>query len=251
MSFLPDNCAMGNQFCPSTATREEKFATIGRLRDRGCVCAVTLHNMVRTIMNEVLNDIPEFQPGTLFLVKATPTPFDAIDWKGTSLDATDGTGPAAQSSSSGSRNSLDGFHIDDDGGYSGALMRDAGAWQLTEEAVDVVLPKLVALNLHKSRVSMLEEEVGRYKAKVEAKNMLETYCFTMGNTVNGEELKNKFEAGGKEAIEDALGWLHRNELAGKDEFEAKQTELDGIVYPIMLKVNVAASAKQNEPVGNW
>merc|ERR1712227_1010816 len=82
------------------------------------------------------------------------------------------------------------------------------------------------------------------KGKVEAKNGLENYCFTMRNTLQEEKLKDKFEGGDKEAIEkavqDALDWLDKNQLAEKDEFEAKQKELEGVVNPIMMKVYQAA-----------
>merc|ERR1712138_342149 len=82
------------------------------------------------------------------------------------------------------------------------------------------------------------------KGKVEAKNGLENYCFTMRNTLQEEKLKDKFEGGDKEKIEsavtEALDWLDKNHLAEKDEFEAKQKELEGIVNPIMMKVYQAA-----------
>merc|ERR1712072_1436082 len=82
------------------------------------------------------------------------------------------------------------------------------------------------------------------KSKVEAKNGFENYCFTMRNTLQEEKLKDKFESGDKDKIEaavkDALDWLDKNQLAEKDEFEAKQKELEGIVNPIMMKVHQAA-----------
>ena len=57
----------------------------------------------------------------------------------------------------------------------------------------------------------------------------------MRNTLNEEKLKDKFEGGDKEKIESAvqetLDWLDKNQLAEKDEFEAKQKELEGIVNP--------------------
>merc|ERR1711987_17636 len=82
------------------------------------------------------------------------------------------------------------------------------------------------------------------KGKIEAKNGLENYCFTMRNTLQEEKLKDKFEGGDKDKIEKAvqetLDWLDKNQLAEKDEFEAKQKELEGIVNPIMMKVYQAA-----------
>merc|ERR1711907_913703 len=82
------------------------------------------------------------------------------------------------------------------------------------------------------------------KQKIEAKNGLENCCFTMRNTLQEEKLKDKFEGDDKDKIEKAvqetLDWLDKNQLAEKDEFEAKQKELEGIVNPIMMKVYQAA-----------
>jgi len=87
-----------------------------------------------------------------------------------------------------------------------------------------------------------EDEANR--VKIEAKNGLENYCFTMRNTLQEEKLKEKFESGDKEKIEkalqDSLDWLEKNQMAEKDEFEAKQKELEGVVNPIMMKVYQAA-----------
>jgi len=87
-----------------------------------------------------------------------------------------------------------------------------------------------------------EDEIN--KSKIEAKNGLENYCFTMRNTLQEEKLKDKFEADDKTkietAVQDTLDWLDKNQLAEKDEFEGKQKELEGIVNPIMMKVYQAA-----------
>merc|ERR1712027_30655 len=96
-----------------------------------------------------------------------------------------------------------------------------------------------------------EDESNR--AKIEAKNGLENYCFTMRNTLQEEKLKEKFEAGDKEKIETAvqetLDWLDKNQLAEKDEFEGKQKELEGVVNPIMMKVYQAAGGGGGMPEG--
>merc|ERR1712196_513492 len=105
--------------------------------------------------------------------------------------------------------------------------------------------------LSQAEIDRMVQEAEKYRAedeaqkvKIEAKNGLENYCFTMRNTLNEEKLKDKFEAGDKEAIEkavqDALDWLDKNQLAEKDEFEARQKELEGVVNPIMMKVYQAA-----------
>merc|ERR1712050_51965 len=114
--------------------------------------------------------------------------------------------------------------------------------------------------LSQAEIDRMVQEAEKFRAedeqnkqKIEAKNGLENYCFTMRNTLNEEKLKEKFESGGKEKIEQAvqetLDWLDKNQLAEKDEFEAKQKELEGVVNPIMMKVYQAAGGGGGMPEG--
>ena len=90
-------------------------------------------------------------------------------------------------------------------------------------------------------------------AKVRAINGLYNYCFTMHKTLQEEKLKDKFKDSDKEmneaAVQDALDWFDRNQLAEKGEFEAKQKELEGIINPIMMKVYQAAGGGGDMPGG--
>ena len=76
-----------------------------------------------------------------------------------------------------------------------------------------------------------------FKKKVESKNGLENYCYSMKNTIQDEKLKDKISADDKakaeKAIDDALKWLESNQLAEKEEFEHKQKEVEGVCTPIM------------------
>merc|ERR1712083_379506 len=91
--------------------------------------------------------------------------------------------------------------------------------------------------LSQAEIDRMVNEAEKYRAedeanksKVEAKNGLENYCFTMRNTLQEEKLKDKFDDGDKDKIE----------AAEKDAFEAKQKELEGVVNPIIMKVYQAA-----------
>eukprot|EP00118_Oscarella_pearsei_P002228 m.9911 g.9911 ORF g.9911 m.9911 type:complete len:62 (+) comp21733_c0_seq1:1251-1436(+) len=44
----------------------------------------------------------------------------------------------------------------------------------------------------------------KVKAKVEAKNSIENYCYSMKNTLTEENLKDKFSADDKKTIEDSV-----------------------------------------------
>merc|ERR1712098_670188 len=123
---------------------------------------------------------------------------------------------------------------------------------LNVSAQDKSTGKSNQITIEKGRLSQAEidrmvSEAEKYKAedeanksKIEAKNGLENYCFTMRNTLQEEKLRDKFEGDDKEKIEKAvqetLDWLDRNQMAEKDEFDAKQKELEAVVNPIMVKV---------------
>jgi L1 cell adhesion molecule like protein len=91
------------------------------------------------------------------------------------------------------------------------------------------------------------------KKKIEAKNGLENYCYSMKNTLQEEKLQDKFDAGDKDkiekAVQDCLDWLERNQMAETEEFEAKQKELEGIINPIMMKVYQSAGGGDMPDMG--
>jgi len=109
--------------------------------------------------------------------------------------------------------------------------------------------------LSQADIDRMVEEAEKYKAeddinkaKIEAKNGLENYCFQMRNSMDEPNLKDKFEAADKEAIEvavkEALDWLDKNQMAEKEEFEAKQKEIEAIANPIMMKVYQGAGGAE-------
>jgi L1 cell adhesion molecule like protein len=89
-----------------------------------------------------------------------------------------------------------------------------------------------------------KEEDDKQKEKIAAKNGLESYAFNLKSSVEDDKLKDKISEEDKKTVLDktneVLTWLDKNQLAEKDEFEAKQKEVEGIVNPIMMKVYQAA-----------
>merc|ERR1719401_2769096 len=101
--------------------------------------------------------------------------------------------------------------------------------------------------LSQAEIDRMVQEAEKFRAedetnklKIEAKNGLENYCFTMRNTLNEEKLEDGDKEKIEKAVQETLDWLDKNQLAEKDEFEGKQKELEGIVNPIMMKVYQAA-----------
>jgi len=86
-----------------------------------------------------------------------------------------------------------------------------------------------------------EDEVQR--ERVEAKNHLENYAYSLRNTVRDEQLAAKFSDADKAtlngAVDAALKWVEEHAQASKEEFEAQQKELEGKCMPIMAKLGGA------------
>jgi len=80
--------------------------------------------------------------------------------------------------------------------------------------------------------------------KVESKNKLENYAYSVRNTIKDEKLKDKISDSDRStidgAVETALKWLDSNQDASKSEFDAKMKDLEAIVNPIMTKLYQSA-----------
>jgi len=86
-----------------------------------------------------------------------------------------------------------------------------------------------------------KDEDNKIKARIEAKNGLENYCFQMKNTLNDEKLKDKFTDADRKVIEDAnkegLQFIESaGDSATADEFNKKLKEIEAKFNPIMMRV---------------
>jgi heat shock protein 1/8 len=91
-----------------------------------------------------------------------------------------------------------------------------------------------------------KEEDSRQRKKIEAKNALENYAYSLKNTMSEEKTASKIDASDKESltkkIDETVKWLESNGNAESEEFEAKQKELEGVAMPIMTKLYQAGGA---------
>jgi len=85
-----------------------------------------------------------------------------------------------------------------------------------------------------------KDEDAKLRAKVEAKNSLENYCFQVKRTLTDEQTSSKFSDEDKTTVDDiakeGLQFLESNPDAEATEFEAKQKELEAKFNPIMQKI---------------
>jgi len=85
------------------------------------------------------------------------------------------------------------------------------------------------------------DEDAALKSKVEARNELESYAYSLKN-----QLSDKEKLGGKlsdeetskieEVINEKIAWLEENQEADADEFKAQKKEMEDIVQPIIAKL---------------
>jgi len=84
------------------------------------------------------------------------------------------------------------------------------------------------------------EEDKKIKARIDARNALEGYAYSLKNTVNDSEKAAKLSAEDKqkleESVEETLSWLESSQEADADELASKQKELEGIANPIISKL---------------
>ena len=100
--------------------------------------------------------------------------------------------------------------------------------------------------LSKDDIERMVSEAEKFKAedekeaeRVQAKNGLESYAFSLKNTVGeanfkekvGEEDAKKIETAAQETID----WLDASQAAATDEYKDKQKELEAVANPIMTK----------------
>jgi len=138
---------------------------------------------------------------------------------------------------------------------------------MTVSAVDKSTGKKNNITITNNKGRLSEEEINKIikdaerfkdedekvKKRVESKNHLENYAYSVKNSVSDPNIGGKLGDSDKQAIEkavkDTIEWLDRNQTAETDEFEHKQKELENIVNPIMTKMYQGGQGQGGFPGG--
>ncbi|CAD1810014.1 Heat shock protein SSA2 [Candida parapsilosis] len=84
-----------------------------------------------------------------------------------------------------------------------------------------------------------KEEDEKEAARVQAKNQLESYAYSLKNSLSEEQFKSKLDASEIEEItkaaEETISWLDSNQTATQEEYADQQKELESKANPIMAK----------------
>ena len=100
--------------------------------------------------------------------------------------------------------------------------------------------------LSKEEIERMLSEAEKYKEedekegqRVAAKNGLESYAYSLRNTLSDSKVDEKLDAADKEKlkseIDKIVAWLDENQQASREEYEEHQKELEGVANPIMMK----------------
>ncbi|KAE8892818.1 Luminal-binding protein 5 [Phytophthora fragariae] len=93
------------------------------------------------------------------------------------------------------------------------------------------------------------DEDKKVKDRIDGRNGLEGYLYSLKNNVE-EKLEDKINEDDKDtvltAVQDAMDWLEDNQEADKEDFEAKQKEVEKLVNPIMSKVYQGGAAPEGD-----
>jgi heat shock protein 1/8 len=114
--------------------------------------------------------------------------------------------------------------------------------------------------LSKEDIERMLAEAEKYKeedeaeaARISAKNGLESYAYSLKNTLADSKVDEKLDAADKEAlkteIDKTVAWLDESQQATKEEYEEHQKELEAVANPIMMKFYGANSDGSGMPGG--
>lgn len=114
--------------------------------------------------------------------------------------------------------------------------------------------------LSKEEIERMLADAEKYKAedeaeaaRISAKNGLESYAYSLKNTLSDSKVDEKLDASDKETlkaeIDKIISWLDENQTATKEEYESQQKELEGVANPIMMKFYGAGGAPGGVPGG--
>jgi len=113
------------------------------------------------------------------------------------------------------------------------------------EFLNRISETIIFNRLSKTEIRMLSE-AEKYKAedeaeagRISAKNGLESYAYSLRNTLSDAKVDEKLDASEKEQlkaeIDKTVAWLDESQQATKEEYEEHQKELEAVANPIMMK----------------
>ncbi|EMG46115.1 Heat shock protein SSA3 [Candida maltosa Xu316] len=106
-----------------------------------------------------------------------------------------------------------------------------------------------------SEAEKFKEEDEKEASRVQAKNQLESYAYSLKNTISDGELKDKIAADDKEklskTIDETISWLDASQAASTEEYEDRRKELESVANPIISSAYGAAGGAPGGAAGGF
>ena len=97
-----------------------------------------------------------------------------------------------------------------------------------------------------------KEDDNKQRERIEQRNALDSYIFSVKQSLNDEKLKDKFTEDDKNSIQDKIKevqeWYDDNMEASKEDYVEKQKELESVFSPIMMRVYQETAPPQEQPM---
>merc|ERR1711871_1824261 len=114
--------------------------------------------------------------------------------------------------------------------------------------------------LTKEEIERLVAEADKFKAedeavkaRLDARNGLESFAYNLKQTVEDDKMKDKLAPVDKDMllakVTETITWLDANQQADKEEYEAKQADLQAVSSPIMTKLYQQAGPASCQTAG--
>jgi len=93
------------------------------------------------------------------------------------------------------------------------------------------------------------------KERIDAKNELENYVYTIRNMLNEEKMKQMIDDQNKQQMDklitESIQWLEENQQATKEEYDDKRKEIEGVWNPIVTNLyqNMRPPTEESTPKG--
>jgi len=102
-----------------------------------------------------------------------------------------------------------------------------------------LIPRNTTIPTKKSEAEKYKEEDEAEAGRISAKNGLESYAYSLKNTLADPKVDEKLDAADKETlkteIDKTVAWLDESQQATKEEYEEHQKELEAVANPVMMK----------------
>merc|ERR1712232_1033672 len=99
------------------------------------------------------------------------------------------------------------------------------------------------------------EEDKKVKERIDARNGLESYLYNLKNTLDDDEKSASISAEDKkeltDIVDETLDWMDENPEADKEDYDAKQKEVENIANPIMRNFYAGGDGAGEDDMGDF